>query len=177
VGKYCGVLVFVACQLIVFVGLTWLALGVRTRVWDLTYLWCIPLLLVQFATFYSFSVLVAVLTRSTVACVFGSVLFWLLGWGINYGVAMAQPTPEQQDLPPSTAALAEVAYWISPKPLDAGLILYNALDAREHLEKPAAFKTLESSERFSPRSSVLSSLVLACAILALAIHEFNEVDY
>ena len=69
---------------------TWLALGVRTKVWDLTYWWCIPLLLLQFAIFYSFSVLLAVLTRSTVACVFGCALFWLLAWGINYGSVMAR---------------------------------------------------------------------------------------
>ncbi len=49
----------------------------------MTYWWCIPLLLLQFAIFYSFSVLLGVITRSTVACVFGAVLFWLLAWGIN----------------------------------------------------------------------------------------------
>ena len=85
-GKYLGVLAFVSYQVGLFVFLTWLALGVRTHIWDLTYWWCIPLLILQFAILYSFSVLLAVLTRSTVACVFGSVLFWLLAWGINYSV-------------------------------------------------------------------------------------------
>ncbi len=61
-GKYFGVLTFVGCQVVLFVGLTWLALGLRTAVWDVAYLWCIPLLLVQFAVFYSFSVLLGVLT-------------------------------------------------------------------------------------------------------------------
>ena len=89
-GKYLGVLTFVGFQVVLFVVLTWLALGVRTQVWDLAYWWCIPLLLVQFAIFYSFSVLLAVVTRSTVACVFGSMLFWLLAWGINYGSVMAR---------------------------------------------------------------------------------------
>ena len=71
-GKYFGVLAFVGFQLVIFVALTWLALGVRTKVWDVTYWWSVPLLLIQFAIFYSFSVLLAVVTRSTVACVFGS---------------------------------------------------------------------------------------------------------
>jgi len=65
---------------VLFVVLTWFALGLRTNVWDMTYWWCIPLLLLQFAVLYSFSVLLAVTTRSTVACVFGSLLFWLLAW-------------------------------------------------------------------------------------------------
>src|SRR5262249_15782481 len=83
VGKYLGVMTFVAFQVALFVLSAWLALGVRTRVWDMAYWWCIPLLLLQFAVFYGFSVFLAVVARSTVACVFGSLLFWMLAWGIN----------------------------------------------------------------------------------------------
>src|SRR5579885_2906678 len=84
-GKYLGVLAFVAFQAVMFVGGTWLALAVRTGVWDLAYLWCVPLLLLHFDIFFSVSALLAVCTRSTVACVIGSLLFWLLCWGMNYG--------------------------------------------------------------------------------------------
>lgn len=176
-GKYGGVLAFVGFQLLVFVGLTWLALGFRTGIWDATYWWCVPLLLIHFAAFYSFSVLLAVMTRNVAACVFGSVLFWLLGWGINYGWTVARPSPEQPLIPASTSALAETAYWISPKPIDAGLILFNTLNAQEHFEKPAVFKALESSDHYSPRGSLLSCALLASVLLSLAIHEFNEMDY
>ena len=79
--------------------------------------------------------------------------------------------------PPGTLALAEAAYWISPKPIDAGLILFNALDADHHFEKPLVFKLLESAPRFSPHLSILSSLVLTCVLLALSTHEFNTRDY
>ena len=146
-GKYFGVLMFVGFQVVLFVALTWLALGVRTNVWSMTYWWCVPLLLLQFAIFYSFSVLLAVITRGTVACVFGSVLFWLMAWGINYGCVMARGSLEAQYLPAGTLALTEAAYWISPKPIDAGLILFNALDAQRHFEKPAVFNLLESGQR------------------------------
>ncbi len=176
-GKYLGVLTFVGFQIALFVVSTWLALGVRTRVWDMTYWWCIPLLLLQFAVFYSFSVLLAVVARSTVACVFGSLLFWLLAWGINYGSVMAHGIAEPRYLSSFTLASADVAYWIFPKPIDAGLILFNALDAHQHFEKPAAFRLLESWPSFSPRLSILSSVALAGALLALSAHEFNEKDY
>jgi ABC-type transport system involved in multi-copper enzyme maturation permease subunit len=176
-GKYCGVLTFVAFQVTLFVILTWLALGVRTQIWDMTYWWCIPLLVLQFAIFYSFSVLLAVLTRSTVACVFGSVLFWLLAWGINYGSLMVRGTAESQSLPATTVALAKGAYWISPKPIDAGLILFNALDARHHFEKPVAFQLLDAGQAFSPLLSILSSLVITGVLLALAAYEFRHTDY
>ena len=177
VGKYLGVLAFVGFHLVIFVVLTWLALGVRTRVWDVTYWWAIPLLLIQFAIFYSFSVLLAVISRSTVACVFGSVLFWLLAWGINYGSIMARHNPEPRYLPSSTVTLAQASYWITPKPIDAGLILFNALNANEHFEKPSVFELLESGHAFSPQLSIMSSLVVTAVLLALSAHEFRTADY
>jgi ABC-type transport system involved in multi-copper enzyme maturation permease subunit len=176
-GKYVGVLTFVGFQVVLFVVLTWLALGVRTQVWNMTYWWCIPLLLLQFAIFYSFSVLLAVMTRSTVACVFGSVLIWLLAWGINHGCVMARGVLGPQYLPAGTRTLAEVAYWVFPKPIDAGLILFNALHAENHFEKPVIFKLLESGQGFSPHLSILSSLALTVVLLALATFEFNAKDY
>src|SRR5262249_55036910 len=84
-GKYLGVLAFVLAQAIYFVGGTWLALGLRTGVWDTTYLVCIPLLLLQFAIFFGFSLLLAVCFRSTVICVTGSIAFWAVCWAINFG--------------------------------------------------------------------------------------------
>lgn len=177
IGKYGGVLAFVGFQVALLVVLTWLCLGVRTAVWDTTYLWCIPLLLLQFAVYYSSSVLLAVVTRSTVACVFGSVLFWLLSWGVNYGGVMVRGLPEHESPPRAALALMDAAYWVSPKPIDAALILFNTLDAQHHFEKPPVFKALESGRAFSPRTSLLSSLVLTAALLALATHEFNATDY
>jgi ABC-type transport system involved in multi-copper enzyme maturation permease subunit len=176
-GKYLGVLAFVGFQLVIFVALTWLALGVRTKVWDAAYWWSVPLLLIEFAIFYSFSVLLAVVTRSTVACVFGCIFCWLLAWGINYGSIMARHMPQPQFLPASTVALAQASYWITPKPIDAGLILFNALNAKEHFEKPAVYKLVESGPTFSPQLSILSSLVITGAVLALATHEFRTADY
>jgi ABC-2 family transporter protein len=84
-GKFLGVLLWVLVQATIFVMGTWIALGVTTHVWDPLYLFCIPMLLLHFAIFFSFSTFLAVWTRSTVACVFGSILFWLMCWGMNYG--------------------------------------------------------------------------------------------
>jgi hypothetical protein len=121
-------------------------------------------------------VLLAVVTRSTVTCVFGSLLFWLLSLGINYGRVMVHTLPER-DSPPATRALADAAYWVSPKPLDAALILFDALDARHHFEKPATFRLIDSGHLLSPRMSILSSLLFAGVVLVLSTHEFNTTDY
>jgi ABC-type transport system involved in multi-copper enzyme maturation permease subunit len=177
IGKYFGVLAFVALQVSLFVALTWLALGLRTGVWSLTYWWSIPLLLVQFAIFYSFSILVAVVTRSTVACVFGAALFWCLAWAINYGALMARGPQEAPYLLPSAVGLAELAYWLFPKPIDAGLILFNVLDAANHFAKPEVFRLLESGHAFSASLSILSSLVFAGVLLAISARHLEATDY
>jgi hypothetical protein len=176
-GKYIGVSTFVGFQATLFVSLTWLALGLRTHVWGATYLLSIPLLLVEFAIFYGFSVLLAVLSRSTVACVFGSVLFWLLGWGVNYGTTVVRGMYGTHYVPPAMRMLAELAYWVSPKPIDVGLILFNALDAQHHFEKPTVFKLLEARPGFSPQLSILSSLAITSMLLMLSAHELNAKDY
>ena len=170
-------LTFVGFQVVLFVALTWLALGVRTDVWNLTYWWCIPLLLLQFAIFYSFSVLLAVITRSTVACVFGSVLFWLLAWGINYGIVMARSLPETQYLPPGTLGPGQVAYWIFPKPIDAGLILFNAL-VRSAISTSRRCSSFSSPDTHSHRAlSILSSLVLTACCWPCPLTSSDAKDY
>lgn len=175
-GKYLGVLTFVGFQIGLFVGLTWLALGVRTGIWDTAYWWCVPLLLLEFAVFYSFSVLLAVLTRNTVACVLGTLLFWAFAWGINYGHVMALALPEGQ-LPSATMALADVAYWIAPKPIDFSWILFRALQADPHFAKPDVVQILDSAKGMSPFLSVFTSFITAGLFLGLSVYELNETDY
>src|SRR5262249_56322042 len=111
-GKYLGVIVFVAFQALVFVGAVWLALAVRTGVWDMTCFLAVPVLLLHFAVFFSFSVLLAVTTRSTVACVFGSLLFWLGCLAMNLGRHTALTLPDLQGVAPSFAFLVDAGYWV-----------------------------------------------------------------
>ncbi|MEO2088203.1 MAG: ABC transporter permease subunit, partial [Gemmataceae bacterium] len=83
-GKYLGVVGFVAVQAVLFVGGTWFALAVATGVWDAAYWLAAPLLVVNFAIFYAVSAFIAVCTRSTVAAAFGTLLFWMLCWAMNF---------------------------------------------------------------------------------------------
>ena len=63
---------------------TWFALGARTNVWEACYFLGVPLLVVHFAAFFSISALLAVYTRSTTACVLGTLAVWLGAWAVNY---------------------------------------------------------------------------------------------
>jgi ABC-type transport system involved in multi-copper enzyme maturation permease subunit len=180
-GKFLGVLAFVAFQASVFIGGTWLALGVRTGYWPASYILCIPILLLHFASVYSFSVLLAVCTRSTLVCVVGSVLFWLLCWGMNYGrhfvVAMSELDPAAPALPPLFRGLADVAYWMLPKPVDMGMILHQALQVGDSFRSFAELDAVQRMGAFAPEMSVLTGLLFCAAMLGVAARQLTVTDY
>ncbi len=175
-GKFLGVLVFVAFQGLVFVGGTWLALGLRTGVWAPTYFLCLPVLLLHFAVFYSFSALLAVTTRSTVACVFGSILFWLVCWGMNFGRHAALALAELNDLQ-SFGVVSELAYWVLPKPLDFHLALVQVLQADDLAVRVVDVQGLAERGAWSPGLSILASVLAGGTLLATAAYEFVKADY
>ncbi|AGA31525.1 ABC transporter permease [Singulisphaera acidiphila] len=181
VGKFLGVLTFVLFQAMVFFLGTWTALGVRTGIWDSSYLWGIPLLVLQFAIFFSVSALIAASRRRTVACLLGSLLFWFLCWGTNYGrhavVALPVLNREIAPLSPWLRGTIEVSYWALPKPADLSLILSHAIDADRHFAAVPEFETVQRLRRFHPVLSVVSSLAAACLILAAAARRFATTDY
>jgi ABC-type transport system involved in multi-copper enzyme maturation permease subunit len=176
-GKFCGVQAFVASQALVFIGGTWLALGLRTGVWDPTYFLCVPVLLMHFAVFFSFSAMLAVATRSTVACVFGSVVFWLLCWAMNFGRHSALLIPELREMSVFFAGTVEAGYWILPKPLDFHIILLDVLHADNLFAKTVDTPALMRQGAWLPGWSVLASVMCAIALLAVAAYDFVTTDY
>jgi len=181
VGKYLGVVLFVAFQAVVFVAGTWLALGVRTGVWDARYLWAVPVLLAHFAIFYSFSAFLAAWTRSTVACVFGSLVFWILCWAMNYGrhalLAMQWSLGPEAGAPESVRWTMEVGYWLLPRPADLGVLLLEAMNAGDLVGLSVEIRKVQDLGAFHPVTSVLASLAFAVVMLAMAAYELAHTDY
>jgi ABC-type transport system involved in multi-copper enzyme maturation permease subunit len=174
-GKYIGVLAFVLAQGIYFVGGTWLALGLRTGVWDPTYLVCIPLLLLQFAIFFGFSLLLAVCYRSTVICVTGSIAFWGICWAINFGrhaMTAAATVADCGQFSSITIWMTEIGYWIMPKPVDLACLSFDALGAQTHFRP-----VWENAVGVSLWLSVLTSLAFAVYLLVVAERHFAKLDY
>ncbi len=178
-GKYLGVLLFVLFHAVIFVGGTWLAIGWRTGFWDPTYLLTIPLLLLQFSIFFAFSVLLAVWTRSTVVCVFGSIIFWCVAWSMNFGRhALVTSTDLLSSSVRSTyvSSIVDFGYWVLPKPADMGLLLYEALDAGHDFGNMLDSSALEA-HGFSMLLSVLSSMAFGIVVLLISAHTFQTADY
>jgi ABC-type transport system involved in multi-copper enzyme maturation permease subunit len=179
-GKYLGVLTFVLFHSTIFVGGTWLALGLRTGVWDASYLFAVPLLLLHFAIFYSFSLMLAVASRSTVVCVFGSIAFWAMCWGMNYGrhaVMLAADVAPETELSSQIIGLANLAYWMLPKPYDLGVMLFDALGAANYFTQGLDGTTLVRTGFLSLPWSVLTSLAFTAVVLFASAREFAKADY
>ena len=175
-GKYLGVVLFVGLQAAVFVGATWLTTGAATGVWDATYWFAVPLLVVNFAVFYAVSALLAVCTRSTVVSLFGTLLFWLLCWAVNF----THHRVGAADVPGATrpaGRLVAVGYWALPKPLDLGGVFFDAMRAGDYAAPVPELAAAKARGAFHPGLAVLTSLMFAAGALALAGYEFRHTDY
>jgi hypothetical protein len=175
-GKVMGVLVFVFLQTTFFVVGTWLALGFATGVFDPRYLFAIPVLVLHFAVFYSFSAMLAVWTRSTVVCVFGTLLFWVLCWGMNYG-RHAIVAHDPKGMSEATRFATELGYWALPKPGDLNVILDDALETRGFAASVPEFETARQKEKVNLALSALASLLFAGAMFGVAAWEFRNTEY
>jgi len=76
-GKYVGAMVFILVQAVIFVGLTFLVVGLRWRYWLWGYLWVIPLMVLLFSYVFCFSALFAVITRRAMTALLLALIAWV----------------------------------------------------------------------------------------------------
>ena len=176
-GKFIGVVLFIAVQTTLFIALTWLALAVRTGVWDGRYFLCIPLLVLNFAVFYSFSVMLAVATRSTVACAFGSIAFWLICAAINFGRHARVLVEGMTGIAPTFGRTLDFTYWLLPKPLDFHLTLMETLQAENLFAQFLDVTTLTAKGMWNPAAALVTSALFGVVILVIAAYDFLTKDY
>jgi hypothetical protein len=178
-GKYLGVVLLVLLNAILLVGGTWLAIGVRSSVWDPAYLWAVPILTVQFAVFFGVSLLLAVCTRSPALCAFGAIAFWALTWGLNYGrhqILLAPDTLPSGAFSSTLSGAVNVGYWIFPKPADFGLWLFDSLSAENYFGSVLDARLLQS-HGFSLLASIATSLAFTGYVLFASARKFQATDY
>jgi ABC-type transport system involved in multi-copper enzyme maturation permease subunit len=179
-GKYLGVVCFVALHAAIFFLGTFFALGIKTGIWHAEYLLGIPLLIFQFALVFSFVVLTAVLFRSTMACVIAGVLFWMICFAINYGRHYVVVFGDETGLSHATVFLADVGYWILPKPVDITILLERSMhlsEAKTTLESQQPFARMIESGQFHPIASILTSCLFPIFALWAAASQLANTDY
>jgi ABC-type transport system involved in multi-copper enzyme maturation permease subunit len=177
VGKYIGVVVVMAFQTTVFVGGTWLALGLKTGAWFPGYLYTIPIVVVTFAILFSVMTLLAVCTRSAVVSVVGTLVFWI----VCAGVTNSRHDLVTEDAPSSVRrSLTETGYWVLPKTVDLLYLLHTLLSPTEgqvKLPPVPGLSKLEERNEFHPELSAVCSLMFGGAVLILAARRFALANY
>lgn len=191
--KYCAGLVFVAFQATLFIGATFLVMGLRWGVWAPKYLWSIPLMVLSFSYIYCVSVVVAARTNSTAAAILLSLFSWMLFPVPGSVHLFFHQATEAEDYPRFKTAL-NVLRWIPPKPQDVPYLAAQWTDAGTKIgtiPEPApgaAFLTPEEYRQarrieeemlrdVSAWSSIGSSLAFEAAVLAWGIWIFHRRDF
>jgi len=177
VGKVVGVLAVVAVPIVLFIAGTWLALGLRTGVWEPACFLAIPLLLLHFAIFFSFSTMLAVALRSTVVCIVGGLLFWITCLAMNFGRHAVALLPDMQKATPGLWLPIDLAYWLLPKPLDFHFLLQSLLQVDSQLFPVVDLAALDDAGAWRPIFSMLTSGTFAVVFLLLALYDFMTADY
>lgn len=80
--KFIGGLIFTFLLTAFTIGGAYLAIGLRTSMWNHNFLLSIPLIVAYFSILYVVSTLIAVLTRSAIV----AILATLIAWGIFFGI-------------------------------------------------------------------------------------------
>ncbi len=81
--KYTGGLLFVALQVTVFCIASFLVLGLRGGDWEPSLFLAVPLVTLMFSYLFAVCVLMGVLTRSTIAALLLTLLFWFVLWAVH----------------------------------------------------------------------------------------------
>ena len=175
-GRVLGVLLFFGLQAAIFVLGTWFAAGISTGYWPIDYLEVLPVLLVNFAAFFAFAVLIAVMTRNMLATVIATLIFWGLCVMMNVGRhALVSYSFEQFSV--ASRVFSELCYWLFPKPADMVAVLYNAIEPQPLASKLADFARVEDQGKFQPGLSLAASLLFPMLTLLIAGYELEQAEY
>jgi len=85
------------CATYLFTG-TWLWFGVAIGVWNIAFLWSIPIYILVFAMYYSVSALVGLLFRSPILSVVATVVFWATCFSVGVSHTSAFAFKQNQRL-------------------------------------------------------------------------------
>jgi ABC-type transport system involved in multi-copper enzyme maturation permease subunit len=95
--KYAGSLLFVLMQVTTFCLGAFICVGVRMQEWNWGLFMAIPLIVLFFSYLYCVNVLLGVLTRSTIAALIGTAIFWFALWAANSAESVVRQIAYMQD--------------------------------------------------------------------------------
>ena len=192
-GKYAGAMVFILLQALIFVGLTFLVVGIRWKHWLWGYLWVVPLLVLLFSYVFCFTALFGVITRRTMPALLLTLVTWVALWVPQEAHTFFVTTPDADPTQRWQQTFAAVRYVI-PKTQDIPIIASKAVKAATISEMIAGAVEPESPEdveaarlategelrlnrAVTVAESIGTSLASEALVIALAIWLFNRKDF
>jgi hypothetical protein len=152
-AKYAGSLVFVFVQSAFFVVLTLVVLRFRMGLWIWPYLWAIPLLVALFSYLYCITVLLSLWTRSSLAALLLTLLFWVSVSGIYAADHLPAITGLRPGQPPTSwrdrgkvAQFVHITNMVLPNTSDVPIILGQAMNAANLTEIPGLIPPKSSDD-------------------------------
>jgi ABC-type transport system involved in multi-copper enzyme maturation permease subunit len=90
--KFLAGLMFAALQVGLFTAAAYLVIGIRTGAWDASIFVAVPLVTLIFSYLFAVCTLLGLLTRSALAALLLTILFWMSVWGLSIydGVSVAK---------------------------------------------------------------------------------------
>jgi len=187
--KYVGGLTFIFLNTTLAIGGTWIALGIKTGVWTPGFLISIPMVTFFFAILYAVSTLLAVITRSAIACIILTCIVWFILWvvGVLYQVtdmfvqmetakAAAENRPVGEEN--TFVKTIKVIHRILPRTSDLDTLV--DLQLRKELQPDQAeiIKKLDlQAKQISWGESITVSVIFVVLILSLSCWLFSIKDY
>jgi ABC-type transport system involved in multi-copper enzyme maturation permease subunit len=181
--KYVGGLTFMFLNTVLLIVGLWVALGVRSGVWEPAFLYLIPILTFEFAMFYALSTLMAVLTRSPIVSILLCVVLWALLFGLGWGYAAANFArsvggPKEKDSPGWVITTVDSAHAVLPHYMDLDWLGDKQLKMSALSPSPTERERIdkEYQEYSWPESLIVTALYIAL-FLGLASFFFYVRDY
>ncbi len=187
-ARYLGTLTFIGFHGTVFVGLTFLVMGLRWGVWLPGYLLSIPLIVLLYSYLQCVSVLVSIVTRSTLTAVMLTLIAWVGFGGIQITDDLFTEYPLWQRYQ-TVYAITHTARWIIPNTADISLTarkwagtdsvveMMPVMDDEDRAEVNMARRVEAARLKIPIFYTIGSSLTFEMCVLLLAMWRFSKQDF
>lgn len=205
--KFLGGLLFMAVQVTVFVVIVLIAIRWRLGFWSFSILWSVPVVLLVFSYLLAVMVWLGIKTRSVVASVLLTLVFWfgcfliqgLEAWtygSVRSGTGLMGQPLDEDDMAQTEGfhAAAKFCYAVTPKTgatitlLDRWIVLEDGkdlanssldamMDGRDSMSGMSRETLEDDIDRHSPLFIIGSSLLFEGVVLLLGMRAFCRRDF
>lgn len=173
--RFLGGLAFIAPLGLLWIGGSFLIISFRSGYWNLWYLASFPILLLIYGVLFSLNLLFGTVTRSTLAALFLTLLFWGLSWAAAFSREWIRELPEEER-PPAAVAATETAGIVLPRVSETAWLTTYFMRKSLQLDRYGGAED-EGMEAFSIRENFVHGVLYIAATLALTAWLLSRRDF